>query len=409
MTAIHEIDIDDALDDVLEHDTHPAEATTAESDPYITALSVDVLFADHSYQRELDEIRVQKMAAAFQIALVGIIEVSERPDGRYAILDGQHRWATVRDVTFAKVGPSHVAVRVHMGLTIAEEAALYHQLNTTRRQLTGWDRWLARRGAGDPQVAAIEECLARHQLIVSMRGGGNVFRSTRAAEHVVDIGGINLLDQVIGTIRAAYPDDQAGLDGSIVHGLGHVLDNYSREELDLERLITALAGIMPRQLTARGAAARELHKGTLDRLVGHAIVDRYNASKGPRLEAFFTRVKPISKTKTTKAKAEAKYREEAMAWAKTSPDWTGRLNRLTPALRAAYDAHLGSTSDRGGYEDNVDDAMVARIVSGQPRPRKPTRAECQMAYDALRRRGVSTFEIERTYGLNSERYSGANR
>lgn len=405
MTTTSEIDLDGALDDVLDHPS----VTTPEVDrpePYIAALAVDDLFADHTYQRELDQVRVTKMAATFKIALVGIIEVSARPDGRFAILDGQHRWATVRDVTFAQVGTSHLACRVHHDLTLAEEAALYHQLNTTRRQLTGWDRWLARRGAGDPTVQAIEDCLAKHNLIVSMRGGGHVFRSTRAAEHVVDLGGIALLDEVIGTIRAAYPDDQAGLDGSIVHGLGHVLDNYSRDELDVARLTTCLAGILPRQLTARAAAARELHRGTLDRLVGHTIVARYNESKGPRLEPFFSRVKPATKTMTDRQKADSKYRDDALSWA-ISSGYPGRHDRLGPKLRAAYDAHLRHIGmPGGGHEDEVDQAMVEHIVSGRPRPRKPTRAECQEAYDRLRARGVSTYQIENDYGLNSERYTG---
>ena len=337
--------LDDVLDDVLESDATDTETTTETAEPYIAALPIDQLFADHTYQRELDEVRVQRMAANYRIALVGIIEVSRRSDDRYAILDGQHRWATIRDVSFDAARPPHLACRVHEGLTLTDEAALYHQLNTTRKQLTGWDRWLARRGAGDPTVVTIEQTLARHDLIVGPGAGDNVFRATRAAEIVTSLGGVALLDQVINVIRAAWPADQSGMDGAIVHGLGHVLDNYSREELDTARLIEVLTGMTPRQLTARASAARELHTGTLDRLTGHVIVDRYNASKGDRVQPFFARVKPVSKTKTAKAKAEAEYRAAALAWASETA-WCGRRShtRLTPALREAYDQHRATTT-----------------------------------------------------------------
>lgn len=346
MTNLDSIDIDSALDDILEHETtHDADTTDDRPEPYIAALPVDALFVDYTYQRELDEVRVQKMARDFRIALVGIIEVSLRADGRHAILDGQHRWATVRDVAFADPVTRHVACRVHQGLTVAEEAALYHQLNTTRRQLTGWDRWLARRGAGDPVVASIEALLARHDLKVALRGGGNIFRATRTAEKIVELNGLSLLDEVVSIVRAAWPDDQNGMDGQILHGLAHVLNNYSRDELDTSRLTETLAGIMPRQLGARAAAVRELHKGTLDRLAAHVIVERYNAIKGiAKVQPFFDRVRPVSKAKTTKVKAEAEYRAAALAWAGET-GFEGRTShrRLTPEIRAAYDAHLEET------------------------------------------------------------------
>lgn len=351
MTSSAAVDLDAALDDVLEHEPTPADDTTR-AEPYIDALPIDQLFADHTYQRELDEHRVARMADEFQIALVGIVEVSKRADHQYAILDGQHRWATVRDVDFDQPRARHLPCRVHTGLTITEEAALYHQLNTTRRQLTGWDRWLARRGAGDPVVRDIEALLARHDLQVSLRGGHNIFRATRTAEKIVELNGLQLLDQVVAVVRAAWPDDQNGMDGSILHGLAHVLDNYDRDELDTARLIEVLAGVMPRQLGARAAAVRELHKGTLDRLTAHVIVERYNGAKGPKLQPFFERVKPVSKTKTKAAREAEQYRAAALAWAEeTRFENRGRHVRLTLALRQAYDAHLrAATSDSADVE-----------------------------------------------------------
>lgn len=337
------IDLDAALTDVLDHeyDQTASKAVANEQEPYVAALPLEALFADHTYQRELDEKRVVKMAREFRLALVGIVEVSDRGadvDGpRYAILDGQHRWATVRDRSFSQVAP-HLPCRVHTGLTVEQESKLYHELNTTRKQLTGWDRWLARRGAGDPIVRDIETLLAKHDLIVALRGGGNVFRATRTAEKIVELNGIPLLDEVVGIVRAAWPDDQNGMDGHILHGLAHVLNAYSRDELDTGRLITTLAGIMPRQLAARAAAVRELHKGTMDRLAAHVIVERYNATKGTRLEAFFTRVKPVSKTKTAKAKYEDDYRAAVLAWARQpqGEGWSTYHRHVTEALRAAY-------------------------------------------------------------------------
>lgn len=315
----------------------PGPPPAAKRDPYVTAVPVADLFADSLYQRELDERRVQRMVTAYDQALVGIIEISDRGPGaspRYAILDGQHRWAAYRDHCFDTSDSPHIAARVHTGLRVAEEAELYHRLNTTRKQLTGWDRWLARRTSGDQDVLDIETATQRHGYTIGTQVGPSILRATRACENVVALGGIALLDETLSVVRAAYGDDQNGLDGAILHGLAHVLHAYSRDELDLARLINALAGIVPRQLTARAASVRELHKGTTDRLTAHVIVERYNAEKGRNLESFFTRVKP-----THKAKPDASTRRNAAIreWAERrgTPVTSQRIPR---AVRDAYDS-----------------------------------------------------------------------
>lgn len=314
------IDLDAALNDVLDHeydepDGQPDPIT--ETEPYVTALPIDALFADHTYQRALDEFRVNKMASNYRLALVGILEVSDRGDGRYAILDGQHRWATVRNRTFDQVGATHLPCRVHTGLSVDQEAKLYHELNTTRKQLTGWDRWLARRGAGDPVVRDIEDVLQRHGLTVAIREGADFFRATRSAEKIVELGGLPLLDTVVGLSRAIWPGDQTALDGDLLHGLAHVVHAYDIEnEIDLARLTATLGGVMPRQVGARASAARELHKGTKDRLVGHVVIDAYNATKGPRVETFMSRVRPATKAKETVAERNRKaLNDRIRAWA----------------------------------------------------------------------------------------------
>lgn len=334
----------DGADQDDQPDPATAEAPTAapvagpKRDPFITAIPTSALFADPAYQRPLDQLRVQRMANNYDVALVGILEVAARADGKYAILDGQHRWACVRDVTFGTTGENpHIPCRVHTGLTVAEEAELYHRLNTTRKQLTGWDRWWARRGAGDPDVLAIEKVAGEHGYSIGSNVGPNILRATRACENVVALGGLGLLGEVLSTIRTAYGDDQASLDAAIIYGLGHILHVYTRDELDLPRLIEALTSIVPRQLTARAAAMREVHKGTMDRLTATVIVDRYNTTKGPKLPAFADRVKPHHKTPTSAKGAEARERAAILEWAKRT-GWPGRHDRCSKAMREAYAA-----------------------------------------------------------------------
>lgn len=71
----------------------------AKASVYIAALSPADIFADSTYQRVCDVAHARRMSAGWDRRLAGIIEVSDRgPDAspRYAVIDGQHRWAAAR-------------------------------------------------------------------------------------------------------------------------------------------------------------------------------------------------------------------------------------------------------------------------------------------------------------------------
>ena len=334
----------------IEHDrphadrAAPATEATQGSGPYVTALPVGALFADGTYQRDLDPHRVARMIKAYDAALVGIIEVSAREGGRYAILDGQHRWAMTKDVMFEAESP-HIACRVHSGLTVDEEAALYHRLNTTRKQLTGWDRWKARRGAGDADVAAIEKACIGAGWTVSYRGKRGHITCTAALEKVYKVGGANLITYILSIITSAWGDDPEGPGSGTIQALGHLVGSYG-EDLDRQRLIGSLSGIVPRQLNARAAAAREVHKGTIDKLTAHVIVEEYNAvERAGRLPPFLQLQKPGSPNPGTARAAEVERAKAIREWALETGLINSERSHVTKEIRDAYDAAHGGGSD----------------------------------------------------------------
>lgn len=86
-----------------------------------------------------------------------------------------------------------------------------------------------------------------------------------------------------------------------------------------------------------------------------------------------------------------------------------RLGYVGPAAWDDIDRDQGPEldleQDRRPGQDFVDEAMVERIVTGGPRPRKATRAEAQAAFDRLVARGVTLTVIEERHGLKPERYT----
>ncbi len=258
--------------------------------PYIAALPCSALMVDHSYQRELNRGRVADMAAEFDVSLLGVIEVADRGDGRFAVLEGQHRF---RAALAAKGADHHMVCQVHTGLSVEDEARLFYEIDRRRKALSPWDKWKARRSSGDETVIDVEAVVAEAGMRVHMTAAPGSIRSTASLERLYADGGRPLLTSVLAITGQAYGDQQDAYDGHLLLALGEILRAYRPgTELDTNRLADALSAVMPRQLKARAALQRELTPGTMPRLVATVIIGAYNQRPGRKLEPFAERAKP---------------------------------------------------------------------------------------------------------------------
>jgi hypothetical protein len=328
--------------------------------PYIGAIHVDSLFADSTYQRDLDEPRVRRMADELDLRLLGVLEVSRRDDGRHAILDGQHRWAAAR-LAHPDGSGAHLVCQIHSGLTVEDEARVFYEVDARRKNLTWWDRWRARRGAGDERVVAIDAVLERHQLQINPTAADGNLRATKAVETIVDeLGDLVMLDRVLVVLTSAFGRSFDAFDGSIMQGLAFVLGNYDADELDLDRLVVQLREIPPRQLRARAASMREAHRGTLPRLCAAVIVERYNSGRGRRLEDFLVRIPSTSKA-GVQFNRDKRARAEIRRWAERNGyDLTGHRN-IPPRVRRAYEEAQVAASAAVDVDNRLTDVGYAEL------------------------------------------------
>jgi hypothetical protein len=261
------------------------------ADPYVLAICVADLFADHSYQRPLDPQRVRTMAESFDPRLLGVIEVSDRgPDHRprYAVIEGQHRWATV-----AALDPAaSIAARVHSGLSIAEEAELFLGIDVHRRRLSTWNRWKARRAHHDPEVTAIEATVARVGLRVDDAAKDGHVRCTAMLEKIAcSRGGHPLLRDSLRLLHETWGPQQGAFDAAMVGGMAVMLDAFGDDEhFDCDTLVDALIDLAPERVGALARAKKANGKhgtgtGALPKFVALTLHERYNLHRpaGARL------------------------------------------------------------------------------------------------------------------------------
>lgn len=247
---------------------------------YIAVLRAAELFPDHTYQRDLNEPWVTKRIHGFDPRLFGLLDVSDRGPNhtprRYAIIDGQQRWALA--IEASPLGEDvPLAARVHEGLTIPDEARLMHDLDRNRRSLTAWDRWRARRIAEDPTVHHIEELLDGHGLRFATSGAPATTTATSAAEKLYTTGGPGLLDATLSVLRGAWGDDPAAFHAPFLTAVAQLILRHG-EHLDLDHLTDVLERTRPWDVraSAHGYKTNRLHDGSLPQLIAYAMLDRYN-------------------------------------------------------------------------------------------------------------------------------------
>lgn len=253
-------------------------------DTFIAAVNVSDVFADSSYQRAPDMTRVRKLAGGWDRRLAGVIEVSDRgpgAPGRYAVVDGQHRWLAVQ---LQDPGAVMVAT-IHENLSVPKEAALFDRLNRERRRPSTWDHWRARQAAGDDGVAAIEAAVGtvtlrdgRALCIDNVPRTGTV-RCTATLEKLAAVGGPDLVRDALGLIVDIWGDRQDALDAPIVAGVGLVL-HYLEDQIDLERLTDTLLGVLPMQLKTQALAL--VSTGTQQIRMAITIIALYNQNRRVR-------------------------------------------------------------------------------------------------------------------------------
>lgn len=167
------------------------------------------LVVDHRVQRDhLKVSKLNKIRKNFNTSALGTLVVSRRPDGTYALLDGQHRWTVVLE----ECGDDFpLNCQVHTGLSLAHEAALFIDLNV-QDAASPLDLHKARVTLGNPMAVAISEAVGRQGWQIGV-GKGSI-SAIKALESLYDAGenwytgyGQKLVEKAIYIVTEAWGHD----------------------------------------------------------------------------------------------------------------------------------------------------------------------------------------------------------
>lgn len=250
----------------------------------ITTIDLGTLVVDHSYQRMVDQKRVKRIIDNFRPELVGVVIAHKRPSGRTVILDGQHRVEALREM----FGPNHrIQAQIHQGLTPAEEAELFAQLNTQRKAVGPIALWWASLTARDEDVLKIKGVLDKHGIEVAReRDAGkrpDRLYAVGALQRISRPGlknrgsGIDVehVDRVLRVIRTAWPTSPEALQDDVLKGVSSFLRKYG-DIVDEDRLIAALQRDGVIDIRHRYKALKTTLRFASDKAFAGAILGSYN-------------------------------------------------------------------------------------------------------------------------------------
>lgn len=225
------------------------------------------------YQRSIDPRWVKQLAADFDPFLLDDLLVNETADGRYVVMDGQHRLEAIRAMGW---GDQLVPCAVYEDLPQELQAKRFN-VQATRKPLSAQQRFRAALFARQPDETAVAEIVAASGFALNLddgkRDGGRISAvGTLLTLHRNYRG--DLLAQALAVGASAFGTD-LGLDASVLHGVGRFLARF-RVEVDRRRLVEVLGKMSQGSLAADGSdAGRVLGKAKADG-VAYAVWKAYN-------------------------------------------------------------------------------------------------------------------------------------
>lgn len=176
------------------------------------------------YQRILNMKNVAGIVKNFDPAKLGVLVVSHRADGTYAVLDGQHRLAALR-----RLGYDAANCIVLEGMTIRQEADYFRRQNENKQSLRINDTFNASLWAEDAESLRIKELMDKYGFRHGKSGQPMCICAIGALQRILRRFGDRTLELTLACIAATWPHDSTILRGEMLAGLGEFWRRYGEK------------------------------------------------------------------------------------------------------------------------------------------------------------------------------------
>jgi hypothetical protein len=256
---------------------------------FVTSLPLSALTVDPQLQRAyVKDARVQTMANEFNPDGLGVLEVSQRLSGTNHVLDGYHRMLMLRELRKrGEIGSDYMVwCKVFVGLTPAEEAALFVLLNN-KEKVGPLDLFRIKLAAKDAIVLAMMDIITANNWLLKGSLPPEDFTGKVSEHSFSAVGALEVAysrnpiaaEKSVKTLTMAWKHSPASVHGELVRGLG-MFYNYYGDQADLLHAVKTL-GRYPDAPSFRNLAkaTRGARRGTAENTIARFFVEEYNVGK----------------------------------------------------------------------------------------------------------------------------------
>jgi hypothetical protein len=248
-------------------------------------IPVSRLEIDRRVQRHgLNKTKVTRMVKNWNPDAVGVIHVSRRKDRSEIILDGQHRHEACRIKTDNQ---GEMECHVYEGLTLAEEAQMFLDLNdTTQPPIIDKFKVLLHTDSEEGDDARnVSELLGAYGWTISNVAAPGHVNCVKIVQRMYELSKKigaepNLIQATILTISRAWGNDRLGVQGPVFEGIARM---YARDgsKIDHDHLIDVLKLYRggPMSLISEAQQLAAIRKGKVAMAVAEVLVEAYNKGR----------------------------------------------------------------------------------------------------------------------------------
>lgn len=186
-------------------------------------LNVMGLMTDMSYQSPVKENQVKRIMKNFDRDSLDAITVNLRPNGFYYIIDGQHRVEVLK-----RLNISTVPAKIHVGLSLEEEAKLYRNINT---RPTKSPNSIAKADItqGDEKAELINFSVLQAGMKIDYDNQNpryGYITAYKALERIFNKYGSSGLVETLRFIKDTFGDEKRFFQGLVMEGFAKFLSTY---------------------------------------------------------------------------------------------------------------------------------------------------------------------------------------
>ncbi len=233
------------------------------------------------YQRELNNPRTQRIANDFDANKAGVLTVSRRDNGTYAVMDGQHRLCAMR-----KLGITKAHCIVVDKLTYEQEAKFFREQAKNTEVPNAMADYRAGLAEGNVHYLSIQAVLDKNGYKVGSKSDYKTITAVSALSRIISVFGADVFDLSLQYITSAWRGDPIALRREMLVGISEFVQRFGNV-IELDIFVKRLGNILPsdifyeyRRRSEGRINARSAFNPMFRKLFCTILCDLYNKGMG---------------------------------------------------------------------------------------------------------------------------------